>query len=65
MSITRKTEVSIYLVIWLGLIVAWNFGYPKATPLMDVIAAIVILIITRYSLRFAALRAERHQNRIN
>ena len=56
MSITRKTEVSIYLVVWLGLIVAWNFGYPNATPLMDVIAAIVILFITRYSLRLAAQR---------
>jgi len=56
MSITRNTEVSIYLVVWLGLIVIWNFGYPKATPLMDVIAAIVILFITRYSLRLAAQR---------
>ncbi len=29
-------------VTWLILVVAWNFGYPDATPLEDVIVAIIL-----------------------
>ena len=33
--------------IWLVIIVAWNFGYPLATPLEDVIVAVALsLFIT-------------------
>ena len=28
--------------IWLVLVFAWNFGYPDASPLEDVIVAIVL-----------------------
>ena len=28
--------------IWLVLVVAWNFGYPDASPLEDVIVAIIL-----------------------
>tara|TARA_B100001029_G_scaffold136716_1_gene115700 strand:+ start:322 stop:462 length:141 start_codon:yes stop_codon:yes gene_type:complete len=33
--------MKIYL-IWLIGVVLWNYGYPQATPLMDVVAAIVL-----------------------
>tara|TARA_B100000029_G_scaffold508665_2_gene596086 strand:+ start:753 stop:896 length:144 start_codon:yes stop_codon:yes gene_type:complete len=29
-------------IIWLIGVIAWNFGYPGATPLLDVVAAIVL-----------------------
>jgi hypothetical protein len=32
--------------IWLVLVVAWNYGYPKASPLEDVIVAIILSIFT-------------------
>ena len=32
--------------IWLVLVIAWNFGYPKASPLEDVIVAIVLSIFS-------------------
>ena len=28
--------------IWLVLVVAWNFGYPQATPLEDVIVSLIL-----------------------
>jgi len=33
-------------IIWLVLVVAWNYGYPKASPLEDVIVAIILSILT-------------------
>ena len=29
-------------VIWLVMVIAWNFGYPQASPFEDVIVAIVL-----------------------
>ena len=33
-------------VIWLVLVVAWNFGYPQASPLEDVIIAIILSLLS-------------------
>ena len=33
-------------VIWLVLVIAWNFGYPKASPMEDVIVAIVLSLLS-------------------
>ncbi len=39
-------------IIWLILVIIWNFGFPNATPLADVIAAILLsflsLILNKY-----------------
>tara|TARA_X000001036_G_scaffold197780_1_gene186182 strand:- start:703 stop:843 length:141 start_codon:yes stop_codon:yes gene_type:complete len=39
-------------VIWFVLVTAWNFGYPSATPIEDVIVAVVLslfsLILKKY-----------------
>ena len=35
----------IVYVIWLIGVILWNYGYPQASPLLDVIAAIVLSII--------------------
>ena len=33
-------------IIWLIGVILWNFGYPEASPLMDVIAAILLSLLT-------------------
>ena len=35
----------IYL-IWLIGIIAWNYGFPEATPLLDVLAAVLLSFIS-------------------
>ena len=30
---------------WLALIVLWNYGFPNATPLQDVIVAVILSIL--------------------
>ena len=29
-------------ITWLVMVIAWNFGYPEASPLEDVIAAVIL-----------------------
>tara|TARA_B100001057_G_scaffold462981_1_gene516505 strand:- start:703 stop:843 length:141 start_codon:yes stop_codon:yes gene_type:complete len=29
-------------VIWLAFVITWNFGYPQASPLEDVIVAVIL-----------------------
>ena len=36
----------IVYIIWLVGVVLWNFGYPSAAPILDVIAAIVLSLIS-------------------
>ena len=33
-------------IIWLIGVILWNFGYPEATPLLDVIAAILLSFLS-------------------
>ena len=33
-------------IIWLIGIILWNFGYPTATPIEDVLAAIILSFIS-------------------
>ena len=35
-------------IIWLIGVIIWNFGYPSASPLEDVLAAIVLSFISMY-----------------
>jgi hypothetical protein len=35
-------------IIWLIGVVLWNFGYPSASPIEDVIAAVVLSFISIY-----------------
>ena len=32
-------------LIWLFLIVLWNYGYPEATPFYDVLVAVILSLI--------------------
>ncbi len=33
-------------IIWLIGVILWNFGYPEATPLLDVIATILLSLLS-------------------
>ena len=39
-------------IIWLIGVILWNFGYPSASPLEDVIAAIILSFISMYLKKF-------------
>ncbi len=48
---------------WLVLVILWNYGYPNATPLQDVIVAVILsilfIIIQRALLRSLQNRVSR------
>ena len=31
-------------VIWLVMVIAWNFGYPEASPFEDVLVAVILAL---------------------
>ena len=33
-------------IIWLIGVILWNFGYPEATPILDVLSAIVLSLLS-------------------
>tara|TARA_B100001093_G_C26520123_1_gene881384 strand:- start:340 stop:480 length:141 start_codon:yes stop_codon:yes gene_type:complete len=42
-------------VIWLVLVVAWNYGYPQASPFEDVVVAVILAlfnIVMKKKLKF-------------
>ncbi len=39
-------------IIWLIGVILWNFGYPGASPLEDVIAAVILSFISIYLKKF-------------
>ncbi len=47
-----KQKELIRWFFWLWLIIIWNYGYPEASPLEDVIVAVIlslIFIVLKYS----------------
>ena len=41
----KKIKEITYWAIWLILVILWNYGYPNASPLNDVIFAVGLSII--------------------
>ncbi len=33
-------------IFWLTGVIVWNFGYPEAVPILDVLAAIILSLIS-------------------
>ena len=31
--------------VWLVLVILWNYGYPKASPLQDVLVAVILSVL--------------------
>ncbi len=32
-------------LVWLILVILWNYGFPKATPLQDVVVAVILSLL--------------------
>jgi len=39
-------------IIWLVMVIAWNFGYPQASPLEDVLVAVVLSLLSTFLKRY-------------
>ena len=35
-------------ILWLILVIAWNFGFPEASPLEDVVVAVVLSLFSSF-----------------
>jgi hypothetical protein len=40
----KKQEITTW-TIWLILIILWNFGYPEAKPIYDILVAVILSLI--------------------
>tara|TARA_B110000438_G_scaffold101725_1_gene100594 strand:- start:1303 stop:1473 length:171 start_codon:yes stop_codon:yes gene_type:complete len=34
--------------VWLLLVIVWNFGYPGASPTLDVLVALILFFVSSY-----------------
>ena len=41
----KKNQKTTYWITWLILVILWNFGYPRATPIYDVLIAVALSVI--------------------
>jgi hypothetical protein len=41
----KKSKDIFYWVSWLALVILWNFGFPNAKPIYDVLVAVLLSII--------------------
>ena len=39
-------------LIWFLLVIAWNYGYPAASPFLDVLVAVILSILNITILKF-------------
>ena len=44
MKKNKKKEIYFWFS-WLALVILWNYGFPKATPLYDVLVAVFLSIL--------------------
>ena len=47
----KKINVIIWL-LWFTLVIAWNYGFPEATPFLDVLVAVILSILNIIILKF-------------
>ncbi len=38
----------IIFFIWISLIILWNYGFPEATPLLDVLASLILYFFSKF-----------------
>ncbi len=48
-----KHNAKIFWAIWLLLVILWNYGYPEASPFLDVIAAILLSLLNLFLLNIS------------
>ena len=44
-----------FFVIWLVLVIAWNFGYPNASPDEDVLVAVILAFFNIFLKKYLKL----------
>ena len=58
----------LHWLVWLILVILWNFGFPEATPLQDVIVAVILsllfIIIKLMRSRYLHKISSRSKNKI-
>ena len=42
-------------VIWLVMVIAWNFGYPEASPFEDVLFAVILALFNIFLKKYLKL----------
>ncbi len=42
-------------VVWFVLVVAWNFGFPEASPFQDVLVAIILALFNLFLKKYLRL----------
>ena len=42
-------------IIWLIFVIAWNFGYPEASPFEDVLVAIILALLNFFMKKYLKL----------
>ena len=42
-------------VIWLVMAIAWNFGYPEASPFEDVLVAVILALFNIFLKKYLKL----------
>ena len=42
-------------VIWFVMVVAWNFGYPEASPIEDVLVAVILALFNIFMKKYLKL----------
>ena len=47
----KKIDSFVWL-IWFLLVIVWNYGYPAATPFLDVLVAVILSILNILILKF-------------
>ncbi len=60
-KVVKSMIKKINWLAWLVLVILWNYGFPNATPLLDVIVAVILsilfIIIQRFQSRGLQKRA--------
>ena len=41
--------------IWLVMVIAWNFGYPEASPFEDVLVAVILALFNLFLKKYLKL----------
>jgi hypothetical protein len=45
MKMKKKNLNILYWVIWVILLTFWNYGYPNAKPISDILVAVILSIV--------------------
>ena len=44
-KVVKLMSKKINWIAWLVLVILWNYGFPKATPLQDVLVAVILSVL--------------------